>query len=81
MKKGQTFEQAMNRLEEISQALESGDIELKKSLKLYEEGIQLLEFCQTKLNEAEKKVQKLSQKTDGTFTEEPLDDLPSEDEK
>ena len=65
MKKSQTFEQAMNRLEEISQALESGDIPLEESINLYDEGIKLIEFCQSKLNEAEKKIQKLSRNTEG----------------
>ena len=81
MKKSQNFEQAMKRLEEIGQSLESGDIELEKSLKLYEEGIQLIEFCQKKLSDAEKTVQKLSKQDDGTFKEEPLDDLPTKDEE
>ena len=67
MKKGQTFEQAMNRLEEISQNLESGDIPLEESIKLYEEGIKLVEFCQGKLTEAEKKVQKLARTDEGKF--------------
>jgi exodeoxyribonuclease VII small subunit len=74
MKKGQTFEQAMNRLEEISQNLESGDIPLEESIKLYEEGIKLVEFCQRKLTEAEKKVQKLARTDEGKFEVTPLDE-------
>jgi len=73
MKKGQSFEQAMNRLEEISQSLESGDIPLEESIKLYEEGIKLVEFCQGKLTEAEKKVQKLTRTEGGKFETTPLD--------
>jgi exodeoxyribonuclease VII small subunit len=79
MKKTQTFEQAMNRLEEISQALESGEISLEQSIKLLDEGNKLVEFCQSKLNEAEKKIQKLSRNADGTFMISPLDDLPRSD--
>jgi exodeoxyribonuclease VII small subunit len=74
MKKGQTFEQAMNRLEEISQNLESGDIPLEESIKLYEEGIKLVEFCQGKLTDAEKKVQKLARTDEGKFEVRPLDE-------
>jgi exodeoxyribonuclease VII small subunit len=74
MKKGQSFEQAMNRLEEISQSLESGDIPLEESIKLYEEGIKLVEFCQSKLTEAEKKVKKLIRTGEGKFETTPLDE-------
>ncbi len=79
MKKTQTFEQAMNRLEEISQALESGEISLEQSIKLLDEGNKLVEFCQSKLNEAEKKIQKLSRNADGTFIISPLNNLPQSD--
>lgn len=73
MKKTQTFEQAMKRLEEISRTLESGDIPLEDSIKLYEEGIKLLDFCQGKLSEAEKKIQKLTRTTGGEFEISDLD--------
>ncbi len=81
MKKTQSFEQAMKRLEEISQSLESGDIPLEDSIKLYEEGIKLIEFCQGKLGEAEKKVQKLGRNTEGELGKTPLDDssIPGEE--
>jgi len=79
MKKSQTFEQAMNRLEEINQALESGDIPLEESIKLYDEGIKLIEFCQSKLNEAEKKIQKLSRNTEGNFEISDLSSPSSEE--
>lgn len=67
MKEKKTFEQAMNRLEEIARSLETGDISLEDSIKTYEEGIKLIEFCQTKLNEAEKKVQKLGRNAEGSL--------------
>ncbi len=73
MKQKMNFESAMNRLEEIAKALETGDIPLEDSLKIYEEGMQLLEFCQEKLNEAGKKVQKLNQTAEGNFETTPLD--------
>lgn len=53
------FEQAMKRLEEIVDQLESGDLELDQSIKLFEEGIKLSLFCQEELNQADGKVQRL----------------------
>lgn len=79
MKKTQTFEKAMKRLEEIGQSLETGDIALEESIKLYEEGIQLMDFCQKKLDEAEKKVKKLSRDSEGEFQTTSLDSQPADD--
>jgi exodeoxyribonuclease VII small subunit len=73
MKKTQTFEKAMKRLEEIGQSLESGDIALEESIKLYEEGIELIVFCQKKLAEAEKKIKKLNRDSEGEFQTTSLD--------
>lgn len=76
MKKKMTFEEAMNRLEEIARALDTGDLPLEESIKMFEEGMQLIEFCQARLEEAEKKVQKLSRSSDGSFQTSPLDTPP-----
>ena len=73
MTQKQTFEQALERLEEISRKLESGEVSLEGSLKMYEEGMKLIEFCNTKLNEALKTIQKLSKTPDGKFETEPLE--------
>lgn len=78
MSKKWTFEQALNRLEEIARALESGEIPLETSIKMYEEGMKLIEFCNNKLNQAEKQVQKLSRTESGEFQTEPLDETPSQ---
>ncbi len=77
MSRKMSFEQAMTRLEEIARILEQGEASLEDSIKLYEEGIQLIEFCQTKLDEAEKKVLKLQKNTDGEFETTPLDEPAS----
>ena len=53
------FEDAMQRLEEITQGLEKGDLSLEDSIEIFEEGMQLAKFCTRKLEEAEKKVTKL----------------------
>jgi exodeoxyribonuclease VII small subunit len=74
MAQKQTFEQALKRLEEITLSLEGGDTPLDESLKMYEEGMKLIEFCNSKLNEAQKKIQKLSKTSSKDFNLEPLDD-------
>ena len=43
-----TFEQAMNRLEEIVSALENNQISLEKSVELFQEGIQLTKLCNSR---------------------------------
>lgn len=73
MTQKQTFEQALERLEQISKGLESGESSLDESLKMYEEGMKLIEFCNSKLNEAQKTIQKLT-KTSSGFATEPLDE-------
>ena len=73
MKKKQTFEEAFKRLEEIAQALEGGELSLDESIAIYEEGIKLINFCSAKLDQAAKKVQKLTRAEDGEFVSEPLD--------
>ena len=56
-----SFETAISRLEQIVGALEKGDLSLEDSLKLYEEGIGRARFCQNRLEEAEAKIEVLSQ--------------------
>ena len=57
-----TFEEAVNRIDEIVTLLEKGDAQLDKSLSLFEEGVKLIETCGTMLDTAEQKVVSL-QKT------------------
>lgn len=54
-----SFEDSLNRLEQIVQKLEEGELSLDESLKLFEEGIEISRACTKKLSEAEKKVEKL----------------------
>lgn len=68
----QTFETAMKRLEQIVAELESGDLSLEKSLKKFEEGVQLSTFCTEKLDETEKKVQILLKTKDGILEKQPF---------
>lgn len=53
------FEKKLNRLEEIVQKMEKGDLALDESLKLFEEGVKLSRECNSRLSEAETKVKLL----------------------
>ena len=54
-----TYEQAYKRLEEIVEKLENGSVPLEESMKLFEEGSKLANFCNSKLNAAEQKFTQL----------------------
>ncbi len=56
----QTFENAMARLEEISRILQDNNVTLDESLKLYAEGVKLLNYCNDKLNKASLKIQDIN---------------------
>jgi exodeoxyribonuclease VII small subunit len=59
------FEAALKRLEEIVRKLEGGDLPLDTALELFQEGIQLSRFCNTKLDEAERRVEILLKNESG----------------
>jgi len=63
--KEKQFEDAMKELEDIVKRLESGDLSLEESLKIFEEGIALSRYCFKKLEEAEKKVSILIKDEEG----------------
>jgi exodeoxyribonuclease VII small subunit len=71
--KSQDFESAIKRLEEIVSQLESGDLQLEKSLELFEEGIKLSRFCHSKLDEAERKVEILLKDAGGDMKRAPFE--------
>ena len=71
------FEDAMKKLERIVQELEDGNLGLEESLKRYQEGIGLSQFCTKKLNEAQKTVQVLSKKGTGKLEAAPFDEKES----
>lgn len=68
-KKEITFEEAIDKLEEIVNSLESGDFALEESLKLYEEGVKLVNLCNKKIENVEKSV-KILLNSDGELIEE-----------
>ncbi len=53
------FEKKLNRLEEIVQKMEKGDLSLEESLKFFEEGVKLSRDCHGQLTQAELQVKKL----------------------
>lgn len=58
--KQKSYEQSMKRIEEIVEILESSELTIDESMKLYEEGVKLTAFCNKYLDNAEQKIIKLS---------------------
>jgi exodeoxyribonuclease VII small subunit len=74
------FEEALQRLEQIVEDLEGGELPLEEALQVFEEGMKLIQFCSKKLEEAEKKVTLLVQQEGGRYTQTPFEMEPEEDE-
>lgn len=64
---GPSFEKAMGRLEEIVEQLESGELPLDVSLRLFEEGVGLSRRAAELLGQAQRKVEALTRTADGTL--------------
>ena len=60
-----SFEEAIKDLQKIVEELENGNVELEKSIELYEKGAKLRIHCENKLKFAEKKISKISLEKDG----------------
>ncbi|HNY50489.1 MAG TPA: exodeoxyribonuclease VII small subunit [Smithella sp.] len=56
------FEDALEKLEDIVRKMEAGDMPLDDALKSFEEGIKLIRFCSSKLEETERRVEVLLEK-------------------
>lgn len=67
-----SFEQALQRLEQVVRQLETGDLSLEESLGLFQEGVQLAQSCSQQLNKAEAKIEKLLEHNGTPYTE-PVD--------
>jgi len=67
------FEKALARLEGIVEELEKGELALEEALKLFEEGMQTSQFCNSRLDEAERKVEVLLKDNVGKLVEKPFD--------
>ena len=72
--KNATFEQNMQRLEQIVRAMEHGDVPLEESLRLFQEGTGLVEACGKLLDNAELQVKKITTTDDGSPVEEAFSD-------
>jgi len=68
------FEASLERLETIVAELESGELGLEQSLKLFEEGVKLARICNVRLEEAERKVEILLKDKSGKMTTRPFEE-------
>ena len=69
---GFDFETALAELEAIVKELEAGNLNLDKSLELFERGIEMARLCKERLDAAELRVAKLVKEREGLFRELPL---------
>ncbi|MBP5321726.1 MAG: exodeoxyribonuclease VII small subunit [Kiritimatiellae bacterium] len=67
------FETALKRLEEIVEKMGSGEMDLDAMVAAFEEGQKLVALCTEKLNEVEKKIEKLTKGSDGDFQAVPFE--------
>ncbi len=67
-----SFEDAMERLETIVETMESGDVPLAELLAKFEEGSALLKVCESRLKDAELKIEQLKKQRDGSTSLEPF---------
>lgn len=65
------FEDSLQKLEQITQDLEDGDLSLEGSLKKFDEAMKLADYCNEKLNDAQKKVNLLLNK-EGELSRQPF---------
>lgn len=79
-KKEKKFEDSLSRLEKIVDEMEEGKVSLDDSLKKYEEAVGLIRFCQSKLTEAERKIEILQKDQQGNYKAKNFDEQ-SLDEK
>lgn len=77
------FEAAVGRLEEVVKQLELGEVSLAEAMRLFEEGVGLARRCSELLSVAERRIELLVERSDGTFDLAPLadagDDRPTQD--
>lgn len=71
-KKQQTFAESMTALEEIVRQLEQGDVPLENAIDLYKQGMELSQFCHSKLQNAEEQLISIVQETGEKEAFDPL---------
>ena len=74
--KNMTFEQSMQRLEQIVRIMERGDAPLEESLNLFREGTELVNNCHQLLENAQLQVKMIMTAPDGSPVEEVFADEP-----
>jgi len=74
------FEDCLTRLEQIVSALESGNLPLEESLKVFEEGVALSRHCVRYLDEAERRIEVLTHDESGALAARPFTDWEREGE-
>lgn len=79
--RGSDFEKSFQQLEKIVQRLESEELSLDDSLKLFEEGITLSRFCHQKLSEVEKRIELILADAKGEPVVEEFEGEGEEDEE
>ena len=78
-KKYKDYESAIERLETITEQLEAGEATLEEAIGLYTEGLDIARFCNEKLEEAEKKIKIITEKS-GLMVEEEFETDDEDDE-
>jgi exodeoxyribonuclease VII small subunit len=73
------FEDAMAELEKVVDRLESGELSLEESLGAFQEGVGLVQYCNQKLNEIERKIELLVKDRDGNLQIRDLDPVVQKD--
>jgi exodeoxyribonuclease VII small subunit len=74
-----TFEGSLKRLEEIVSQLEGNALDLDQSLEIFEEGVKLVRFCASRLDDAERRIEILLADKNGRLRAEPFPAEPEED--
>lgn len=72
--KNKTFEESMQRLEQIVRTMERGEVPLEESIRLFQEGTELARNCGKLLEDAQLQVKKIMAAPDGTPVEEEFQD-------
>jgi len=73
------FEDAIKRLEEIVEELETGEFDLDKAIEIFEEGLKLSKFCKAKLDNAEQKIEIIKKQNINNIVQDA--DIDVKDEK
>jgi exodeoxyribonuclease VII small subunit len=73
-----TFEGSLKRLEEIVAQLEGNTLDLEQSLAIFEEGVRLVRFCASRLDEAERRIEILLADKGGRLRAAPFPEEPED---